>query len=63
MALFEGVDATAVEQEDRSDWPVEQRLEHRIIDGDRDGLETDLDEQLDVAARARRSSTTCCSRA
>jgi 5-methyltetrahydrofolate--homocysteine methyltransferase len=46
MGLFEGVDATAVEQEDRSDWPVEQRLEHRIIDGDRDGLESDLEEQL-----------------
>ena len=29
-----------------------ERLEHRIIDGDRDGLEADLDEQLDVAARA-----------
>ena len=25
---------------------VEQRLEHRIVDGDRDGLEADLDEQL-----------------
>ncbi len=46
MALFEGVDATAVVQEDRSGWPVEQRLEHRIIDGNRDGLETDLEEQL-----------------
>ncbi len=46
MALFEGVDAAAVEQEDRTDWPIEQRLEHRIIDGDRDGLETDLEEQL-----------------
>ena len=52
MALFEGVDATAVEQEDRSGWPVEERLKHRIIDGDRDGLETDLDEQLDVAPGA-----------
>jgi 5-methyltetrahydrofolate--homocysteine methyltransferase len=47
MALFEGVDATAVEQEDRSGWPVEQRLEHRIIDGNRDGLEAELDEQLE----------------
>src|SRR6201987_1728858 len=47
MALFEGVDATAVVKEDRSGWPVEQRLEHRIIDGDRDGLEVDLDEQLE----------------
>jgi len=46
MALFEGVDATAVEREDRSGWPIEERLKHRIIDGDRDGLETDLDEQL-----------------
>src|SRR6478735_8328840 len=46
MALFEGVDAAAVEQEDRSGWPIEQRLEHRIIDGNRDGLETDLEEQL-----------------
>ena len=46
MALFEGVDATAVVKEDRSGWPVEQRLEHRIIDGNRDGLETDLEEQL-----------------
>jgi len=46
MALFEGVDAGAVEKEDRSGWPVEQRLEHRIIDGDRDGLEADLDEAL-----------------
>jgi 5-methyltetrahydrofolate--homocysteine methyltransferase len=46
MALFEGVDASAVEREDRSGWPVEERLKHRIIDGDRDGLEVDLDEQL-----------------
>ena len=28
------------------DWPVEQRLEHRIVDGDRNGLESDLDEAL-----------------
>ena len=63
MALFEGVEAGAVEREDRSGWPVEERLKHRIIDGDRDGLEADLDEQLPVAARARRSSTTCCSTA
>ncbi len=46
MALFEGVDATTVEREDRSGWPIEERLKHRIIDGDRDGLESDLDEQL-----------------
>ncbi len=46
MALFEGVEAGAIEKEDRSGWPVEERLKHRIIDGDRDGLEADLEEQL-----------------
>jgi 5-methyltetrahydrofolate--homocysteine methyltransferase len=46
MALFEGVEAGAVEREDRSGWPVDERLKHRIIDGDRDGLTTDLEEQL-----------------
>ena len=46
MALFEGVEAGAIEKEDRSGWPVTERLSHRIIDGDRDGLETDLDEAL-----------------
>ncbi len=46
MAAFADVDATTVEREDRSGWPVEERLKHRIIDGDRDGLEADLDEQL-----------------
>src|SRR5579884_3896789 len=50
MSLFEGVDASAVEKEDRSGWPVEERLKHRIIDGDRDGLEADLDEQLQTRA-------------
>ena len=46
MAAFEDVDAQAVEREDRSDWPAAERLKHRIIDGERDGLEDDLDEQL-----------------
>jgi 5-methyltetrahydrofolate--homocysteine methyltransferase len=51
MARFEGVEASAIEKEDRSGWPVAERLKHRIIDGDRDGLEVDLDEQLaDVSA-------------
>jgi 5-methyltetrahydrofolate--homocysteine methyltransferase len=43
LALFEGVPAAGVEREDRSGWPVERRLSQRIIDGDRNGLETDLD--------------------
>src|SRR6185369_12437814 len=46
MALFEGVEAGAIEKEDRSGWPVSERLSHRIIDGDREGLEADLDEAL-----------------
>jgi 5-methyltetrahydrofolate--homocysteine methyltransferase len=46
MALFENVEAGAIEKEDRSGWPVSERLKHRIIDGERDGLEADLQEQL-----------------
>jgi len=47
LALFEGVSASAgVAQEDRSDWTVERRLEHRIVDGDRNGIEADLDEAM-----------------
>ena len=46
LALFEDVEATEVVKEDRSGWPVEQRLSQRIIDGERDGLEADLDEAL-----------------
>jgi 5-methyltetrahydrofolate--homocysteine methyltransferase len=46
MALFDGVEAGAIEKEDRSGWPVSERLSHRIIDGDRDGLEDDLAEAL-----------------
>ncbi|MFZ6005498.1 MAG: methionine synthase [Actinomycetota bacterium] len=46
LGMFEGVTAATVEKEDRSGWPVEQRLSTRIIEGDRDGLVTDLDEAL-----------------
>jgi 5-methyltetrahydrofolate--homocysteine methyltransferase len=46
LELFEGVEASAVVKEDRSGWPVEQRLSHRIIDGDRDGLTDDLDQAM-----------------
>jgi 5-methyltetrahydrofolate--homocysteine methyltransferase len=46
MGYFEGVDAGAIEREDRSGWPVEERLSARIVDGDREGLEADLDEAL-----------------
>ncbi|HUJ65190.1 MAG TPA: dihydropteroate synthase, partial [Acidimicrobiales bacterium] len=46
LRLFEGVSSSAVAAEDRSGWTVERRLEQRIVDGDRDGLEGDLDEIL-----------------
>ncbi|MEA2844149.1 MAG: 5-methyltetrahydrofolate--homocysteine methyltransferase [Actinomycetota bacterium] len=46
LGMFEGVSSTTLEKEDRSGWPVERRLEQRIIDGDRDGLTADLDEAL-----------------
>ena len=48
LRLFEGVSSAAVStKEDRSGWPVAERLKQRIIDGDRDGLEVDLQEALD----------------
>ena len=56
LELFEDVDASALEEEDRSDWSVEELLEHRIIDGDRDGLEADLERQLTTRPA-------CCSKA
>ncbi len=47
LTLFEGVTASSVAAaEDRSGWTVEDRLEHRIIDGDRNGIEADLDEAM-----------------
>jgi 5-methyltetrahydrofolate--homocysteine methyltransferase len=42
LAMFEGVTSAAVAKEDRSGWSVEDVLKARIIDGDRDGLEADL---------------------
>jgi len=50
ITLFEGVSAAASTKEDRSGWPVEERLKQRIIDGDRDGLEGDLEEALSTTA-------------
>jgi 5-methyltetrahydrofolate--homocysteine methyltransferase len=47
--LFEGVDAAsarASRAEELAALPLEERLKRRIIDGERNGLETDLDEAL-----------------
>ncbi len=46
LDVFADVQHTATEKEDRSGWPVEERLKARIIDGDRDGLIGDLDAAL-----------------
>ncbi len=46
LDVFADVQAEVVVKQDRSDWPIEQVLSQRIIDGDRDGLETDLDTAL-----------------
>ena len=47
LTIFEGVSASSMAAaEDRSGWTVEMRLEHRIIDGDRNGIEADLDEAM-----------------
>ena len=52
LEAFEDVETTVTEVEDRADWPVEQRLERSIVDGDRRDLEDDLDEALDGGVAA-----------
>src|SRR5271165_3676890 len=47
IAAFEGESASQHSAiEDRSGWTVARRLEQRIVDGDRNGLESELDEAL-----------------
>ena len=46
LEAFEGVTLATTSVEDRSDWPVEERLKQRIIDGDREGIDDDLAEAL-----------------
>lgn len=46
MAAFDGVQDNVSSRDDREKLPVNERLSLRIIDGDRDGIETDLDEAL-----------------
>ena len=64
LEVFADVKSVKTVKEDRSDWPVGERLKHRIIDGERDGLTDDLDAGDGVGAGRRwTSSTTCCSTA
>jgi 5-methyltetrahydrofolate--homocysteine methyltransferase len=46
MAAFAGASSAATVTEDHSGWTVDRRLSQRIVDGDRIGLEGDLDEAL-----------------
>ena len=52
LEIFTDVSVEAAVKEDRTDWTVEQRLSQRIIDGDREGLEADLEEALDQGTSA-----------
>ena len=48
IGLFEGEQASQADvAEERAKLPLEERLKQRIIDGDRRGLDKDLDEALD----------------
>jgi len=44
LELFEDVESVTEVREDRSGWPVTERLKHRIIDGERNGLVDELEE-------------------
>jgi 5-methyltetrahydrofolate--homocysteine methyltransferase len=48
MELFEGASETKASAEELAALPVEDRLERRIVDGDRDGMEADLEEALEL---------------
>ena len=47
LDVFADVKSIKTVKEDRSHWPLTERLKHRIIDGDRDGLTDELDHALD----------------
>jgi 5-methyltetrahydrofolate--homocysteine methyltransferase len=46
LDVFADVTVAKNEKEDRSGWPVDERLKARIIDGDREGLTDDLDQAM-----------------
>ena len=46
LALFEGVTVSSQSQEDLGELPLSERLGRRIIDGNRNGLEADLDDAM-----------------
>jgi 5-methyltetrahydrofolate--homocysteine methyltransferase len=52
LALFDGVKVNSNEADEHLDWPVDQRLSQRIIDGNRNGLNDDLTEALETGMGA-----------
>ncbi|MFN0028084.1 MAG: methionine synthase [Acidimicrobiales bacterium] len=46
LEVFADVTVAKAAKVDRTGWSVEQRLTQRVIDGERDGLEADLDEAM-----------------
>ena len=52
LALFDGVKVNTGAQDEHLDWPVDQRLSQRIIDGNRTGLDADLTEALESGLAA-----------
>ena len=63
MELFEGVDTKSMKAgkaEELLALPLDERLQRRIIDGEKNGLEADLDEALTERARPWTSSTRRC---
>jgi 5-methyltetrahydrofolate--homocysteine methyltransferase len=52
LALFDGVKVNAGNEDAHLDWPVDQRLSQRIIDGNRNGLDDDLTEALESGLAA-----------
>ena len=46
LEVFADVQVGPSIKEDRTDWPLERRLEARIVDGDREGLEADLEQAM-----------------
>ncbi|MET0908117.1 MAG: homocysteine S-methyltransferase family protein, partial [Ilumatobacteraceae bacterium] len=52
LEVFADVKSIKTVKEDRSGWPVGERLKHRIIDGDREGLTSDLEQALSEGTKA-----------
>lgn len=63
MELFEGVSAASAREsraQELAALPLFERLERRIVDGERNGLEADLDEAMKTVLHWRSSTRPCC---